>query len=474
MLKISHATDFIFPHSDVAKMLFLSPYFGIREVILSGGRSLGKSKLVWFYIDQLCRRIRKFQVGVSRSTYSTIRGTTLKTMEAQYEYGWHPKRNPFRLSGGPLRPDVLEWWNRSQVHFFGLQDKDKRKGLELNLTWLNEGQEVLDPYAYTDLGGALIAGRGGGWYVEGRPFSQRIIDCNPATPFHWLYKQKFDKGLPNETYLEKLQRVSESGIPLWLEVFLEDNPAYTDGAGGLNRLGEQAYQEIYDTYKHDPFELQRMLHGEWIANAGLVFSMYVPEVHIEKMVRGQFQDETTDWYMAIDHGGTVPFAVLLVAKVGQKFNVFKELCMRNCTLDAVITACDALLERYQVSKSQIKAMFADTNVPGFNKSLRQAGYPVREAKKDIVACIDSVKSIIGNNLFAINANSLESRDPTYSHPQGLKEEFTVYAYHPESVQETMINPLLPIDKHNHFCDAFGYLVSGVVRGIKLPAMFQSF
>ena len=118
------------------------------------------------------------------------------------------------------------------------------------------------------------------------------------------------------------------------------------------------------------------------------------------------------------------------------FGRSKEFGMSHCTIDEVIAKADALLSRYDIPKSDIQNMFADTNVPGFNKALREADYPVVEANKDVLAGIAEVKAVIGDNRYFINKNSLEERYPKYDGPQGFKEEVLTYAYLPKAKQET--------------------------------------
>ena len=176
--------------------------------------------------------------------------------------------------------------------------------------------------------------------------------------------------------------------------------------------------------------------------------------------------------MAIDHGGTSPFAIMLTGQNGDTFRTFKEIAMSQCTIDEVIAKTDALLKRCRIPKSEICNMFADTNVPGFNKALREAEYPVREADKDVLAGISEVKTVIGDNRFKINKNSLEERDPNYDGPQGFKEEALVYAYLPKEKQETSAKPDHPVDKRNHWCDALRYKIYGLKNTISLESVFN--
>ena len=116
-----------------------------------------------------------------------------------------------------------------------------------------------------------------------------------------------------------------------------------------------------------------------------------------------------------------------------------------------------------MSPSDIEIMYCDTNVPSFNMAFRERGYQVLEADKTagtVIGGIDVLKKLIGEGRININENSLQSRCPYFDGLQGWKEEVGAYAYHDKDKQLTLKEPDLPVDTHNHWCDAKRYLCYG--------------
>ena len=464
-LKYHYRDDLILPQSPKVKRLFRSWQDGHREICISGNRGCGKTVALLLYALSFMRRIPNFRVVWARSEYSTIQTTVIQSLEHdifKYPLGdkqnRHPK-NPFYLSGGTERPRALVCDNGSSMRFLGLDTKSKTRGLAMDLGILNEGTREQSSQAWSEFIATQAAGRAGAWYVNGKPFSQIITDTNPDSPYHWIYKL-FRSENPDDDDVG----IYDFDDKLWLGFDNTDNALHVDENGDLNDLG---YQKIDDLLRAYPpgFDRQRMAYHQWVAALGVVYSMYQPTVHEVPMSRDDFGEDTR-WTAGIDFGGTSPFAFGLRAYNDGVYRTFKEVIKSQCTIDEVIQDIDALLKRYNVAKTQLKRVHCDTNVPGFTKAMRQAGYPMKEADKDILAGVDHKKTLIGNNKFFINTNSLEKRDPHYDGPQGFKEEVTVYAYLPEEEQEKSAKPNHPVPKNNHFCDESRYNLYGERSRIK--------
>ena len=318
---------------------------------------------------------------------------------------------------------------------------------------LNEGTTELTSAIWGAMGGTLAGGRAGNWYVNGERFSQMITDTNPSHKFHWLYKHfEVDKGVPDP---EKC----------WLGFTHNDNPLLTEpGTTVLNKAGERTIEDLYNYYGSG-YEAQRMVAGDWVAAEGAVYGMYQPDVHEVNMSRADFPSDTK-WHIGQDHGGTSPFAIMLLGENDGVFRVFKELSLSKVEFDVVCDRVDALVSREGIS---VASYWCDTNVPAFNEALRNRGYPVEEAvKTDKVSNINTVKQVIRDNCLFVNKTSLEQRDVRYEGPQGIKEEILGYAYLSEDEQRTAANPEMPVLVNNHWCDALEYVISGVVTHGVLP------
>lgn len=459
-MRFYYRDNLLTPHSDRARQLYASWQLGKREICLSGGRGKGKTLAILLYLLRLTNRIPNLHVVIARSEYASIKESIIETLQGwifKYPLGdsrnRHPK-NPFVLVGGVDRPSALRFANGAQWRFIGLNDKTKRSGTECDIFWLNEGQREDTNEVWGAMGATLAGGRKGNWWVNGERFSQMIVDANPDAKFHWLYKNFHDEDDQPKNETE-----------LWLPFTHHDNPALVDEiTGELNALGHKTQEDLLKFYPPG-FRRQQMVWGDWCAAEGMVFTMWNPAVHEINMSISETFGVDTKWYMATDHGGggkRSPFAVSLTGKTPDgKFNTFKEFGMTNCTIDKVIERADALLNRYSIPKSKIQSLHADTNVPGFNLAWRQAGYPIVEAEKDVLAHVDYMKMMIGDNRFFVNKNSLEWKDPHYEGPQGFKDEVLSYAYLPEEKQETAAKPSHPVKKFDHWIDERMYMLYGL-------------
>ena len=444
----------------LTRRLFRSPKDGFKQVCLSGNRGSGKTVALLMYALWNMVRTPGLRVTWARSEYATIKTTVIDTLQYQvFKYplgdsrGSHPL-NPFVLKGGVDRPDSLVLWNSSRMRFIGLDKVSKTRGAEADLFILNEGTREETMSAWSEAGATMAGGRAGRWFVNGKRFNQLVTDTNPSSPYHWIY-QLFRAENPDDSDVG----LYEFDDRLWLGYHHGDNPLHSDGQGGINLLGQEKVDDLLLFYPSG-FDQQRMVHSQWAASEGVVYSMFNTTQHVKPMSVGELAGAR--WHIGIDHGGgPSPFAVGLFAQVDDTFHLFKELIMSRCTIDDVIARLDERLTRWGVAKSQIETVWPDTAVPSFNMSLREAGYPVmNEVDKDIEGGIDSVKQIIGDNRFFVNATSLEDRCPVYDGPQGTKEEMLSYAYAPKERQFTMSKPDHPVDRNDHFMDLMRYLLHG--------------
>lgn len=460
-LKVYYKRGLLIPHSKNMRALWNSPKHGHREICMSGNRGCGKTiDLLLYAIDKMVS-IPGFRVNWARSEYSTIATTVIETLEHDiFEYPMgdsrnkHPK-NPFILRGGTERPKLLEWDNGSRMRFIGLDSKTKTRGMAADLNILNEGTREDTSAAWQEMGAVQAGGRARAWFVNGKPFSQKITDTNPDSPIHWIYKL-FRK----DTGTDELPDIGTypMGEKLWLGFSTIDNPLHTDRNGKINELGIQKDADLVATYP-EGFERLRMVFSQWCAAIGLVYSGYKPDVHEIDMGVEDF-DAGSRWYMGLDLGGTDPFACVFV-NVDQNGTqrIYKEIVKSQCLLEEVEADMYDVLSLIGESQQNL-TIVSDTNVPEFIKRLRKNKWRVIEAEKgkgSIEDRVDLGKRTIGNNKLYINKNSLMSRDQKYGGPQGFKEEVLGYTYYPEEKQLFMKNPNVPVDKNDHSMNAWEYL-----------------
>lgn len=427
----------------------------VPEILVSGPRNCGKSWIISQCELSLAEMYPGIQILNLRHEMSAMGALLSQWDQDILEHGLDDKRNPFTFHSSTKKEPRTHILcdNGSKILFAGMDRPNKALGTAIDFVYYNEVQLENNPTHWSAVLGAMEGARAGNW-PGGKYLA--IADMNPTHKFFWAYLRAHPKEEDTVAAM-KHYYVRHIDHPLF---YVWDKKRWTykgrDTVDGLDRA-----------YGVGTFDHMRNVLGEFCSAEGMVYTMYKPEIHEVEMSRDDFGVDT-EWQMSIDHGGTSPFAIMLTGQNGDKFRTFKELAMSQCTIDEVIEKTDALLKRYRIPKSEIRNMFADTNVPGFNKSLREAKYPVREADKDILAGVSEVKTVIGDNRFHINKNSLEERDPKYDGPQGWKEEVLIYAYLPKADQETAAKPDHPVDNNkDHWCDALRYKLYGLKNEVTL-------
>lgn len=78
---------------------------------------------------------------------------------------------------------------------------------------------------------------------------QFIATCNAEGPEHWVYRVFFEESLDPVTK-ERNPKYSIYHVPI---------------SENIHRLPDGYVENLYETYKNDPIQLRRLIHGEWIS-----------------------------------------------------------------------------------------------------------------------------------------------------------------------------------------------------------------
>ena len=423
-----------------------------KHIHVESPKNTGKTfKIIAEILLPIIQTTPGVKIGVFRQVYGTIKETFHASLLKCLAVHWSDKRQPFIVYGTDNAPKQVIFDNGATITYFGLDNAEKIQGLELDIAFANEVTTMKSANDFTNAIAGL--GRSGKLFIHGKAYSLLICDSNPVFPHHWYYK------LCEEEKDFKFYKFTHKDNPYLYDWEVED---YTEN-----------YEPAIQVLMRIPpgFQRDRLLYGIRAGAAGAVYDNWIRDTMEVDMTLSTFNDKT-EWFMAIDHGGTSPFAIELTGRNDGIYRTYRELAMSNCTIDYVISQCDALLKECHLSKSDIQLMYADNNVPAFNKALREAGYPVVEADKSagtIEAGVDTLKQLIGEGRILINKNSLQHRCPHYDGLQGWIEEVGAYAYETPERQAKLKNPDLPIDNHNHWCDAKRYMVYGE-EGDNMSAM----
>ena len=320
-LDISYKEDLIIPNSPQWQRYWSSRNNGYEVTVLDSPRGIGKTTGICLDAFDSCASMPGLIWGIARSEHASIKETIVPTMENNIiKYPFGDRRNPFTLKGGIHRPERIIFNNGSVITFFGM-DKLKRSGAEVDIFYLNEAQREESSLGFSNVSGGM-GGRAGNLYLNGERWSQIIMDCNPLHKFLWLYQM----GHPDSD-----QR--DNSI-LWLELKHTDNPLYRNPDGTLNKAGHKYREFLRKRYTQD-YDRMRNLEGIWCQAAGTVYSMWISQYEIEMSI-DELRERQPIWHLAIDHGGTSPFAVALVAQIGKTWNIFKEIVRSKCNIEDII------------------------------------------------------------------------------------------------------------------------------------------
>ena len=221
------------------------------RILFDGGARSGKTVLV---IEFMVRRALRFpgsrQLIVRKHrvhAYASIWRDTLAEYLRNYVPGDCFRKRETRLLS-------VEFDNGSLIAIEGLDSDDrvdKLLGNEYVTVFVNEARQTTWPMVQlliTRLAQNVSDDDGNQCQAK------LILDTNPAGPKHWLHKMAIEKVYPNT--VDPLPDAQEWGRLNW--------SAY-DNREHLPRAFLKALEAL------PPVERDRMLHGKWVQNEGLVY-----------------------------------------------------------------------------------------------------------------------------------------------------------------------------------------------------------
>lgn len=279
------------------------------EMLLAGPAGTGKS----FVLLAKCLKLLEMNPGCRglfcRGTRASLTQSGLVTFEKVLG-DKHPA-----LTRRPVTRRVrqsYEFPNGSEFVVAGLDDPGKTLSSEYDFVYIQEATEegvTLD--TYETLLRSLRNGK--------TPYTQVMMDCNPTTPTHWLYRRQ-ENGGPLKMFSSRH----------------EDNPAFYDrekgewtpaGVSYLANLGRMTGA------RRDRFE-----RGIWRSAEGLVYDGYDPAVHVHPAGWTAPKDWKRVW--GIDWGFVQPLVVQVWAVDPQKrLHLCREMYRTKTRVEAVAKEC---------------------------------------------------------------------------------------------------------------------------------------
>lgn len=235
------------------------------ECLIEGPAGTGKSRAVLEKLDYLCRKYPGIRVLIYRKTRVSMTETVLVTFE---EHVLTPN-DPIKRGAGRATRRAYTYANGSTIVVAGMDQPSRIMSSEYDLAACFEATEITEEdfeMVLTRLRNNKI--RPPGW---GYPFTQHILDCNPADEFHWLNRRcdrKLDEPGDPRHGLPMLHRILSRH---------EDNPSVT----------EQYLQRLR---RLTGVRRARLYEGKWVSAAGQVWDNYDPAIHLFTPTRTVFRD----------------------------------------------------------------------------------------------------------------------------------------------------------------------------------------
>jgi len=217
------------------------------EVALAGPADTGKTIALLTKLHWLACAHKGASIVIARKQLTDTYGSVLVTFQKKI-LGADTFVTPY----GGEKPQWFDYPNGSRIWVAGLDKAGKVLSAEHDVIYVNQGEELSLPDWETLT--TRTTGRAGHM-----PYSQCLLDCNPAGPTHWI-KTRANAGtltLFNSTH--------------------KDNPDLFDQETG--QLTEQGMQRIGRLKSLTGARLMRLYHGLWVSPEGAIYGAFDEEKH---------------------------------------------------------------------------------------------------------------------------------------------------------------------------------------------------
>ncbi len=248
------------------------------------------------------------------------------------------------------------------------------------------------------------------------PGAKLIATTNPDSPEHWLKKEYIDR----RTELDMLV----------VRFLLDDNttldPQYVTAV-------KAEYTGVF---------YNRFILGEWCLAEGVVYPQFDRAQHVKRLDAPQGK-----WYISVDYGTLNAFSAGLWCYDGNTAYRAAEWYYSGREQRRQLTNAQ-YLKHIQVLADgrKITAVIVDPSAASFITELRQAGFPVRKGRNDVVDGIRRVAAALqqGKLLFSPAC-------------QDCIREFALYRWDEKAAEDR------PIKENDHAMDDVRYFVRTIMR-----------
>lgn len=245
--------------------------------------------------------------------------------------------------------------------------------------------------------------------------SQLFATCNPEGPAHWLKKDFIDRS-------------QELDLAYW-NFTLDDNPSL-----------DPSYKESIKK-EYSGMWYARYILGEWAVSHGLIYDNFCQD-----NIYDHASTNPAYYIMGVDYGTTNPTAAVIIAvtpnqwpqlRVEQEFYYDSAVKGRSKTDQELVMDLKDF-----ISWRNISAIYLDPAAASFKIALRQADFPVVDAKNDVLLGLKIT------NRFICNLNLVIHRSCKI-----LLEHIQSYSWDPKCADRGVD---MPLKKNDHILDALRY------------------
>lgn len=292
------------------------------------------------------------------------------------------------------------------IYFVGAHDESsvrKIQGSTLAFAYVDEATCIPLPFWRMLLSRLSISG------------SQLFATCNPEGPAHWLKKDFID-------------RAGDLDLVYW-NFTLDDNPS----------LDEKYKENLKKEYSGMWYA--RYILGEWAVSHGLIYDSFSQD-----NIYSHDKANPNYYIMGVDYGTTNPTAAVIIAvtpniwpqlRVQQEYYYDASVKGRSKTDQEIVQD----LKEF-IGWKNMSAIYIDPAAASLKIALRQADFPVVDAKNDVLLGIKICSKFVANLNLVVHRSC-----------NTLLEHIQSYAWDAKAADRGEDKP---VKKNDHILDALRY------------------
>jgi len=383
-----------------ATRVFLANFESTKEIVVNmggGGSSKSYSIIQLLLYKFLTEKNKKFLV-VRKTMPSMRTSVIIPFYEIMDSFGVRDRIKEDKVG-------MNFYFGSNLIHFNGLDNPEKIKSSSWNYMWFEEATDITE----NDFNTVRLYLRAPS--ADKKP-NQIFISFNPIDEFHWLK----EKLISNKAFKNEIDVIHST---------YKDNPF-------LPEKSKKRYEELIDK----DINLYRIYAlGEWGKLENLVYRNWesIPSmpVHMKSGIV----------LYGLDFGHNDP-NVIIRSVVKDKDAFHEQLLYKS---GMTVSELIAYMQTTIPKKEWSKPMYADSQRPEVIKEIRNAGFNIKAAQKNIVAGIDFLKRM---------------RHFVKEDSSDLIKEFRAYSWKTDK-RGNIIDE--PVDFMNHALDSIRYSLYSHLR-----------